>query len=198
MPVEVISYMMAERNASRRLQFQLALQCGPFLKGMKKGSITNIERQDLKELWKILAGTGIAFRVLAAHKGKYLILFYRRREMEEHLNRPDILEFLEGYDYKSGRFEELLAHLALRVRQHSCEGIGFPHEIGVFLDYPLEDVTSFIQMGGKHSLLTGYWKVYHNPEQARMTFLAYDKARYSAVNEFLAGRTIQDIAGRTA
>ena len=54
MPVEVVSYMMAERNASRRLQFQLALQCGPFLKGMKKGSITNIERQDLKELWKIL------------------------------------------------------------------------------------------------------------------------------------------------
>ncbi len=31
-----------------------------------------------------------------------------------------------------------------------------------------------------------------------MTFLAYDKARISAVNEFLAGKAIRDIAYQTS
>ena len=194
MPIEVVSYLLASKDVRKRLQFQLVLQCAPFLKGIKKASITNIERDDLKELWALLAGTGIMFRVLAVLRGKYLVFFYRRREMQSYLGRPKVQAFLKDYGYESGKFEEILEHLALRVRQHSIEEQNFPHETGVFLDYPLDDVASFIQQEGKHSLFTGYWKVYHNPKQAHMTFLAYDKAKDSAVNEFLMGRPLRDIA----
>lgn len=194
MPVEVVSYLLASRDVRKRLQFQLVLQCAPFLKGIKKASITNIERDDLRELCALLAGTGILFRVLTVCRGKYLVFFYRRREMESYLGRPKVQAFLKNYGYESGKFDEVLAHLALRVRKHSVEEHDFPHEIGVFLDYPLDDVASFIRQEGKHSLFAGYWKVYHNPRQAYLTFLAYDKAKDSAVNEFLMGRSIQEIA----
>ena len=90
MPIEVVSYLLASKDVRKRLQFQLVLQCAPFLKGIKKASITNIERDDLKELWALLAGTGIMFRVLAVLRGKYLVFFYRRREMQSYLGRPKV------------------------------------------------------------------------------------------------------------
>ena len=46
----------------------------------------------------------------------------------------------------------------------------FPHEIGVILGYPLEDVKGYMENGGQKCLLNGYWKVYNNPEEAKRKF----------------------------
>ena len=54
----------------------------------------------------------------------------------------------------------------------------------------------FIERDGRGEILSGYWKVYHNPGKAQLIFQAYDKARISAVNEFLTGKPMQDIAER--
>ena len=62
------------------------------------------------------------------------------------------------------------------------------------LDYPIDDVKCFIEQDGKDSLFSGYWKVYNNPGRAKMIFWAYDKAKTSAVNEYLIGKSIRDIA----
>ena len=51
-----------------------------------------------------------------------------------------------------------------------------------------------IEKDGKDSLFSGYWKVYNNPGRAKMIFWAYDKAKTSAVNEYLIGKSIRDIA----
>jgi hypothetical protein len=61
---------------------------------------------------------------------------------------------------------------------------GFPHEVGIFLGYPLEDVISF--SAGKSSPYTchGYWKVYFRPEKAERTFAYMDAARLKSVGEF--------------
>ena len=53
----------------------------------------------------------------------------------------------------------------------------FPHEIGIFLGYPLEDVDGFITHQGENCKLCGCWKVYGNVEQARRTFASYEKCR---------------------
>ena len=52
----------------------------------------------------------------------------------------------------------------------------------------------YIEKDGKDSLFSGYWKVYNNPGRAKMIFWAYDKAKTSAVNEYLIGKSIRDIA----
>ena len=53
----------------------------------------------------------------------------------------------------------------------------------LFLQYPLEDVTSFVENRGKNFLLSGYWKVYHNIEKAKEIFTSYDKAKEELNNK---------------
>ena len=201
MPVEVISYMLADMDVLRRLQFQLILQCAPFLKGLKAASVISIAQEDLGELKEALAGTEIEYKILAVRKRRCLVLFFRREAFEIYLERADIREFLAlyGYEYagEAADADRILQRLSARMCRYSKkeqERSEFPHEIGAFLDYPLEDVKGFIENDGRGCLLTGYWKVYSNPGRAQMTFLVYDKAKTSAVNEFLSGRNIREIA----
>lgn len=51
----------------------------------------------------------------------------------------------------------------------------FPHEIGLFLSYPPEDVRGFIRYGGSRSKLTGCWQVYGDVENARRTFERFER-----------------------
>lgn len=198
MPVEVLSYMLSNRDIEKRLQFQLILQCAPFLKGIKVACVTNIEEKYLGGLKKVLRDTGIKYKVLIINRGRCLVFFYREGEFLTYLNKREVREFLETYGYQADNLEAVLERLSFRVCQYSCKDICFPHEIGAFLDYPIDDVRCFIEQKGREYLIAGYWKVYHNPEKAQMIFLAYDKAKASAVNEFLTGKSIRDIVYKAA
>lgn len=70
-------------------------------------------------------------------------------------------------------FQRLQEHFL----QESC-----PHEIGLFLGYPLDDVKSFIKNKGKNCICCRYWKVYHHPEQAQKTFRLIDEAQHYAMD----------------
>ena len=59
------------------------------------------------------------------------------------------------------------------MQQDSC----FPHEIGLLLGYPIEDVEGFIANKGKNYLYAGYWKVYENVEEKKLLFEAYESAK---------------------
>lgn len=198
MPVEVVSYMLSSKDVRRRLGFQVILQCAPFLKGIKVACIINIDRRHIEVLWRMLDGTGIDSKILTVNKGKCMVFMFRKKVLEEYLERQEVRKFLEAYGYDREGLEWILQRLSARVCQYSCDSAGFPHEIGAFLDYPIDDVRCFIDKGGKDCLMNGYWKVYHNPERARLVFLAYDKAKICAVNEFLAGKRIRDIVCEAA
>lgn len=198
MPLEVISYMMASENVCQRIQFEVIAQCAPFLKGIKTASIMSIEKKWVRELFGLIQNTDISCRVLLIKNERCLVLFYRKEELSRALLQEEIWEFLEGYGYDDKKLESVLSRLSIRMNHYSKKEITFPHEIGVFLDYPLDDVKAFIENKGQGSLFTGYWKVYHNPEKARRTFLAYDEAKDDAVNEFLIGKSIREIAKMSA
>ena len=194
MSKEVVSYMLSGMDNMKRLQVQLILQCAPFLKGIKIACILNITEENSRELYEILEGTGIKFKILTRNHGKCLVLLYRRESFSRYLKRTDVREFLGSYGYEDVEPEKMLERLSKRVCQYSDGEICFPHEIGAFLDYPIDDVKCFIEKDGKDSLFSGYWKVYNNPGRAKMIFWAYDKAKTSAVNEYLIGKSIRDIA----
>ena len=57
------------------------------------------------------------------------------------------------------------------------EGEEFPHEIGLFLGYPPEDVEGFCRYQGQNYKLCGRWKVYGDREAACRRFQRYDHCR---------------------
>ena len=107
---------------------------------------------------------------------------------------PGVYELIQKYGYTDMQVERVLAHLSDRIRGFNRKGMGFPHEIGVFLGYPLDDVKGFIENAGKKYLMIGYWKVYSDLAGARTAFMEYDRAKDCAVNEFLTGKSIREIA----
>lgn len=194
MPIEVMSFLMSSKDYVKRLQCQLVLQCAPFLKGIKVASIINMGASQREGLDEVLNDTGIKYKTLVETKDRSLIFLYRSDELEAYLHRTEVRSFLESYGYEISDVDRVLSRLASRVCRYSDGEICFPHEIGAFLNYPIEDVRCFIEKGGKDCLCAGYWKVYSDVHRAQMTFLAYDKAKVSAVNEFLVGKSIKDIA----
>ena len=194
MPAEVLFYFLKNTDQTLRLKFQIILQCAPFLKGLKVSCVISMEEILYEGLEEIFCKTDILYRKLYSINGKCLVLFYRYGELAEYTGRYEVRKLLEEQGYPCGDFAERIDYLCQRVQIFSEQGRGFPHEIGLFLGYPLEDVKGFIENEGQSYLMIGYWKVYGNLSQAKMIFHAYDCAKDRAVNEFLTGKSIREIA----
>ena len=142
----------------------------------------------------LFQGTRIKVKCLCQGAGRAVVYVYREEEVQQCLADPKVVAFLLQYGYDSTQVEKCLNYLSRRVSLSSQGMESYPHEMGIFLGYPLEDVIGFIQHGGKDSQYTGYWKVYGDVDQAKATFRAYDNAKESAVVEYMAGKQIQEIA----
>lgn len=73
----------------------------------------------------------------------------------------------------------------------------FPHEIGLLLGYPPEDVMGFVVNRGKNYLCNGYWKVYANREQKEGIFETYDQVREGMIRRLAEGTSLEDMIVRT-
>ena len=67
----------------------------------------------------------------------------------------------------------------------------FPHEVGLFLGYPPEDVEGFIENKARSCKLTGYWKVYSDEEKAKKIFAKYSKCTRVYTEQYADGKTIE-------
>ena len=119
------------------------------------------------------ADKGIAFEVLCHCAARTLILVYQPQQLEDLLQKQAISCYLQELGYKSGSVHSLLRQLGAKI---SCSQ-DFPHEIGIFLGYPLADIQGFIKNKGKNCKCSGYWKVYDDVEHAKRLFDAYNKCR---------------------
>ena len=68
----------------------------------------------------------------------------------------------------------------------------FPHEIGVFLGYPLDDVRGFIENphGGK---VCGTWKVYGDEAQAEKAFERFKRCSACICRHMDSGKSLAQI-----
>ena len=66
--------------------------------------------------------------------------------------------------------EAALRGLVGRLRSYYAGRGGFPHEVGLVLGYPPEDVEGFIADGGRGAVACGRWQVYGDPLAARRRF----------------------------
>ena len=74
-----------------------------------------------------------------------------------------------------------------------CATKDFPHEMGVLLGYPLEDVKGFINNRGRNFLYTGYWKVYSDLQQKMDLFGRFEQAKEQMIRLLSYGMDIQEI-----
>ena len=58
----------------------------------------------------------------------------------------------------------------------------------------MEDVEGFIQNRGENCLLSRYWKVYSNRQQAERIFRLYDAAKEQALWEIVNGLPLYQVA----
>ncbi|NQS76038.1 MAG: DUF3793 family protein [Peptococcaceae bacterium] len=103
------------------------------------------------------------------------VLFYKQKILERVLNKKNNLCFLNSLGYQDAVNLEAKLGLLKNKFASTC-----PHEVGIFLGFPVEDVIGFIMNKGKNYLLAGHWKVYLNRERAEMLFEIYDQARIEA------------------
>jgi len=160
----------------------------PTQKGMKPSSLMSfsIKGRNLFRLWEkykheLSEAVNLDFFVLKETPERVLILFYNRAMLEKRVLSRKNKGFLimMGYD-ESMTLDQSLQFLRMRF-ESMC-----PHEIGVFLGIPIEDVAGFIEHKGDNFLFCRYWKVYHNPERARNMFQRFDIAKMSVVNSIFS------------
>ncbi len=80
MPAEVAAYFLKHQDLRLRLEFQIVLQCAPFLKGLRASSLIALEERLCGELPEFFRGTKVIWRILEVRKEKALVFFYRREE----------------------------------------------------------------------------------------------------------------------
>lgn len=174
----------------------LLKHCSPTLAGLKLGSLFSYSFESPEELlasltrWNLeLNDKGIYLHLLRQSARKGLIYVFRPKKLAALLGQESIQQFLFTYGYESYDTREVLHRLTQRF---SCRE-DFPHEIGIFLGYPLGDVIGFIENEGQNCLCVGCWKVYCDECEARKMFARFQKCRHVYENLFLRGKSIKQL-----
>lgn len=162
------------------LEKYLIEHCSPTLASLKTANLFVMEAEGEEQLknqlfrWNLaLGGKGISLLVLRYRNHKALIYVCRKNMLNADLQKPGVGAFLTEFGYSVMTADATLAHLKERIAGND----EFPHEIGIFLGYPLGDVIGFIENAGQNSKCSGCWKVYCNECEAMRLFAQYKKCR---------------------
>ena len=183
----------------RTFEAVLVEQCAPTLAGIKPASLFRGQSQEgqslqqkLSRLQKELEPSDIKIQILktCCQTGDCMIYLYRAQWLQRILSEPSAQDFLiqRGYSLDQG-CTGLLEQMSRRL----CLEQEYPHEIGIFLGYPLEDVVGFIEHRGRNFTCCGYWKVYGNPEEAQKRFDRYRRCTNLYKARFHAGTPIAQL-----
>ena len=159
------------------VELQLALQCAPVITGIKVSNLFIIDKNKVDEVYNIIDETDISAYFLYEDAAKANILVYRKNELQQYLFQKENRQFVRKLGYDSVYLDELLPEFAIRFSMYQTIQEDFPHEMGILLGYPVEDVEGFIINNGKNELYTGYWKVYDNLTEKLILFNYYEAAR---------------------
>ncbi|MDO5344570.1 MAG: DUF3793 family protein [Lachnospiraceae bacterium] len=178
------------------LEKKLIEHCSPTLAGLKTANLFNYKFSsidalfgELQDAGQKLNEKGVYIEILRMRESRALVYVYRKRRLEKDLIKPGVQELLRKYGYSSSKLEECLCWLKQRFQESDC----FPHEIGLFLDYPLSDVIGFIEQGGKNCKCCGVWKVYSNECETQALFARFRKCTEVYQRVFAGGRTLAQL-----
>ena len=165
--------------------------CAPTLASLKTANLFSyvclspLELKAYITCWnQLMEGKGISMCMLRYREHTALIYVYREVFLRKDLDKPGVREFLYGLGYENKGIGYMLGKLKERL----AEGLNFPHEIGLFLGYPLGDVIGFVENSGKSYIYAGCWKVYCDAAKAVHTFQKFKKCTEVYVRLWSQGR----------
>lgn len=185
--------MFCPKNTIDNLDNLLAVYCSPTLSGVKPASLVSCGTafpRTLGQYQQALASRSISFLPIYTKNRQWLLLVYHQKLLQQQLTTPAVQKLLQSFGYPvKQNLSALLSHLRQRLQRMET----FPHEIGLFLGYPIEDVLGFIQWKGTNYKWCGYWKVYGDVEKAKHTFALLNKISRAVTNKVEQGQTILEV-----
>lgn len=176
--------------------------CSPTLAGLKSGSMFSVtfDRnadmvKALKEINGVLKQKGLSAIPFKKSETRYLIYIYRPAHLIEELKSPHAIAILKSLGYEVGNLPKCLSELARRIKGDK----EFPHEIGLFLGYPPEDVLGFMEYKCENGACsgepkcTGCWRVFGDKEAAERKFNQYKKCTRVYAEVFQKGRPLDKL-----
>ena len=118
-----------------------------------------------------------------------LIYVYRLKDLESDFSNELSRKLLQEYGYDSSDIHSSLERLSSKMIDYQ----EFPHEIGLFLGYPPEDVKGFIDNKASNYKAVGYWKVYGDVDKAIECFRKYRSCQKVLLDYLNMGFTLNDL-----
>lgn len=170
--------------------------CAPTLAGLKTGNLFNYPfgnrgevTEQIRQLNRQLVPRGLRIVTMKFSKNKVLLYLYRPARLKNDLSRTEAKELLNGLGYACKNTEQCVICLIERLR----ESTEFPHEIGLFLSYPPEDVKGFMENRDCDCKCVGCWKVYGDEEHAQKLFRQYKRCTDCYLQQWEKGRAVEKL-----
>lgn len=175
------------------VELQMALQCAPVITGIKISNLLSIQIQGYHRMVDIVKGSGISVYTLGVTKDRVTIFLYHEERLKHFLKQENVQALMRTLGYGDEPLQEIIAAFRQRYQRYLQNREWFPHEMGLLLGYPPEDVEGFIRYQGKNFLCTGYWKVYANPIAKQQLFRRFEYAREQLIQLLSGGMHMREI-----
>ena len=157
--------------------------------GPKLGTLVNLRcsGRNLRSCWqenkiqveKILS---LKSMELKSSDDSVLVYFYDSERLVRKLNQKRVKAFLAKCGYESCTTTQQFLE---KLKENFSNGSTCPHEVGIFLGYPLKDVIAFYKKDTVCKCI-GYWKCYSNVFLSQFKFFVYDLSKWSVTRRRLS------------
>ena len=169
----------------------------PTLAGIKTGNLITCSyktkqevQSDLRKWNRILTNRHLRIIPLKYMDGKVLLYIYRPAALRRDLMNPKVQKILRACGYQSFTEADCICRLIGRLAGREA----FPHEIGVFIGYPPEDVEGFIRNRGEGYKYADAWKIYGDVDTAIRLIRKYRHCAEVYTRLSRQGKTLEQLA----
>lgn len=179
---------------------QFIRNTAPTLAGLKAGSLfpfhyeTKAQAlQELRTLNRRLTPKGLRLVPLRMTDSFAMLYLYRPSLLRTELEDREAACLLKQAGYKTCDETGCLCELFRRLNRAG----DFPHEIGLFLSYPPEDVRGFMEHRDRGCKCVGCWKVYGDEQAAKRKFAQYERCTKSYLKQHARGASLERLTVKT-
>jgi hypothetical protein len=182
----------------------IALETAEVLAGAKPAALVGIPDRphacglNLYQLWRehgpgVMERTCLTAREIGKDTGFIQLLFYIADDYSRFLGRRDVTSLLR----KAGYRDPFKTDQALNQLEERIQAGSFPHEIGIFLGYPIKDVAAFMGWIKLPFACQGPWKMFGNPRTSLRLAETFRACRRSMAEQLAAAQSALDCIVKT-